>query len=75
MNVTRQLHDLGQSIWLHNITRALLTGGTLSRYSRDFAVAGLTSYPTIFDYAVKNCDFYDDAIRRQALRSSIVMIC
>jgi len=41
MNATQQLHDLGQSLWLDNITRALLTSGTLSRYIRDFAVTGL----------------------------------
>ncbi len=67
MNATRQLHDLGQSLWLDNITRALLTSGTLSRYIRDFAVTGLTSNPTIFDHAVKNGNFYDDAIRKKAL--------
>jgi len=67
MNASRQLHDLGQSLWLDNITRALLTSGTLSRYIRDFAVTGLTSNPTIFDHAVKNGDFYDDAIRKKAL--------
>jgi hypothetical protein len=42
MNATQQLHDLGQSLWLDNITRALLTSGTLSRYIRDFAVTGLS---------------------------------
>ena len=62
MNATQQLHDLGQSLWLDNITRALLTSGTLSRYIREFAVTGLTSNPTIFDQAIKNGDFYDDAI-------------
>jgi len=66
MNATRQLHDLGQSIWLDNITRALLTDGTLSRYMRDFAVTGLTSNPTIFDYAIGSGDFYDEAIREKA---------
>jgi transaldolase len=67
MNATRQLHDLGQSLWLDNITRALLTSGTLSRYIRDFAVTGLTSNPAIFDHAVKNGDFYNDAIHKKAL--------
>ena len=66
MNATRELHDLGQSLWLDNITRALLTSGTLSRYIREFAVTGLTSNPSIFDLAVKNGDFYDDAIREKA---------
>ncbi|MGP1678005.1 MAG: transaldolase [Burkholderiales bacterium] len=67
MNPTKQLHDLGQSLWLDNITRGLLTSGTLSRYIREFAVTGLTSNPTIFDHAIKNGDFYDAAIRKKAL--------
>jgi transaldolase len=67
MNATQQLHDLGQSLWLDNITRGLLTSGTLSRYIKEFAVTGLTSNPTIFDHAIKNGDFYDDAIRKKAL--------
>ena len=67
MNVTRRLHDLGQSLWLDNITRELLTSGTLSRYIREFAVTGLTSNPTIFDHAIKNGDFYHAAIRKKAL--------
>ncbi len=60
MNATQQLHDLGQSLWLDNITRELLTSGTLSRYIAEFAITGLTSNPTIFDQAIKNGDFYDD---------------
>ena len=67
MNAPQQLHDLGQSLWLDNITRGLLTSGTLSRYIRELAVTGLTSNPTIFDQAIKNGDFYDDAIRRKTL--------
>jgi transaldolase len=67
MNATQQLHGMGQSLWLDNITRELLTSGTLSRYIRDFAVTGLTSNPTIFDHAIKNGNFYDDAIRKKAL--------
>ncbi len=63
MNPTRQLHDLGQSLWLDNITRGLLASGTLARYIEDFAITGLTSNPTIFDLAIKESDAYDDAIR------------
>jgi transaldolase len=66
MNVTQQLHDLGQSLWLDNITRGLLTSGTLRRYIRDFSVTGLTSNPTIFDKAIKDTHFYDDAIHQKA---------
>ncbi|MEO8339191.1 MAG: transaldolase [Nitrospirota bacterium] len=66
MNATQELHDLGQSLWLDNITRGLLTSGTLGRYIREFAVTGLTSNPTIFDHAIKDGDFYGDAIRKKA---------
>jgi len=48
MNATRDLHELGQSLWLDNITRDLLTSGTLKRYIDDLSVTGLTSNPTIF---------------------------
>jgi len=65
MKATQQLHDLGQSLWLDNITRGLLTKGTLRRYIDEFSVTGLTSNPTIYDHAVKNTDFYDDAIRQK----------
>jgi transaldolase len=66
MNATRQLHDLGQSLWLDNISRGLLTSGTLGGYVSDFAVTGLTSNPTIFDQAIRNTALYDDSIRRKA---------
>ena len=65
MKATKRLHDLGQSLWLDNITRGLLTQGTLRRYIDEFSVTGLTSNPTIFDHAVKNTDFYNDAIRQK----------
>jgi transaldolase len=67
MNATRQLHDLGQSLWLDNITRGLLTSGALGRYIDDLSVTGLTSNPTIFDHAIKSGDLYRDAIRTKAL--------
>ncbi len=63
---TRQLHDLGQSLWLDNITRGLLTSGTLARYIDQWSVTGLTSNPTIFDHAIGNSNFYDDAIREKS---------
>ena len=62
MKTTQGLHDLGQSIWLDNITRDLLTSGTLQRYIDEFSVTGLTSNPTIFDHAIKNSTAYDAAI-------------
>ena len=57
------LHDLGQSLWLDNITRDLLRSGTLKRYIDELSVTGLTSNPTIFDHALKNSTAYDAAIR------------
>ena len=63
MKPTRALHDLGQSIWLDNITRKLLRTGVLRRYIDELSVTGLTSNPTIFDHAIKNSSDYDDAIR------------
>jgi transaldolase len=65
MKTTRQLRDAGQSLWLDNITRSLLTGGTLSRYIGELSVTGLTSNPTIFDHAIKNSHDYDAAIREK----------
>lgn len=67
MKSTQELHGIGQSLWLDNITRGLLTSGTLGRYIREFAVTGLTSNPTIFDHAIKDGNFYDDAIRKKAV--------
>ena len=52
MKATQQLHNLGQSLWLDNITRDLLSSGTLKRYIDELSVTGLTSNPTIFDDAV-----------------------
>jgi transaldolase len=66
MKPTQQLHALGQSLWLDNITRGLLTSGTLKRYIDELSVTGLTSNPTIFDQAIKKSSFYDDAIRAKA---------
>jgi transaldolase len=62
MNSIQHLKNLGQSLWLDNITRAMLADGTLRRYIREFAVTGLTSNPTIFDEAIKKSGAYDAAI-------------
>jgi transaldolase len=64
MNATQRLHDLGQSLWLDNITRDLLNSGTLKRYIDEWSVTGLTSNPTIFDQAIKNSASYDAAIQK-----------
>ena len=63
MTPTRKLHELGQSLWLDNITRDLLESGTLLRYIGDLDVTGLTSNPTIFNNAIKTGSDYDSAIR------------
>jgi transaldolase len=59
MNPTQQLHDLGQSLWLDNITRGLLDKGTLAEYINDYSITGLTSNPTIFDRAIEAGSDYD----------------
>ncbi|MHB8384722.1 MAG: transaldolase [Candidatus Binataceae bacterium] len=65
MKSTKQLHDAGQSLWLDNITRALLNSGGLKRYIDELSVTGLTSNPTIFDQAIKNGGDYDSAIAQK----------
>jgi transaldolase len=62
---TQRLHEIGQSLWLDNITHRLLASGTLLSYIRELSVTGLTSNPTIFDHAIKNSSDYDDVIRRK----------
>jgi hypothetical protein len=69
MIATQKLHNLGQSLWLDNITRDLLESGTLKRYIAELSITGLTSNPTIFDLAIKNSASYDRAIR-ESLRTS-----
>src|SRR5215472_14372633 len=65
MKATERLHQLGQSLWLDNITRDLLTSGTLQRYIDELSVTGLTSNPSIFDHAITHSRAYDEEIRRQ----------
>jgi len=66
MNKTQELHELGQSLWLDNITREILDNGTLRRYMSEYAITGLTSNPTIFDEAIGNTAAYDEGIRDKA---------
>src|SRR6201990_2176977 len=66
MKPTAALHDLGQSLWLDNITRELLNSGTLQRYIDELSVTGLTSNPTIFDHAIKKSAIYDGYISGNA---------
>ncbi|MFN8378633.1 MAG: transaldolase [Anaerolineae bacterium] len=63
--ITSQLHQLGQSLWLDNITRGLLDNGTLKHYIDDLSVTGLTSNPSIFNFAIKGSNFYDEAITQK----------
>jgi transaldolase len=67
MKATRQLHDLGQSLWLDNITRTLLDDGTLARYIAEDSITGLTSNPSIFDAAIGDGDAYDAGIHAKSL--------
>ncbi len=63
MKATQQLHDLGQSLWLDNITRDILNNGVLKGYIDDLSVTGLTSNPTIFDNAISKSSLYDAALQ------------
>jgi transaldolase len=65
MKATQQLHDLGQRLWLDNITRELISDGTLRRYIDEFSITGLTSNPTIFDQAIRGGHAYDTSIRQK----------
>ena len=65
MNIrTKKLHDLGQRLWVDNISREMLLNGTLARYISEWSVTGLTSNPTIFEHAISHGSFYDEAITR-----------
>ena len=68
MKATQLLHDLGQSLWLDNITRDLLDKNTLKQYIDELSVTGLTSNPTIFDHAIKHSAAYDAAITEKSRR-------
>ncbi len=68
MKPTQQLHDLGQSLWLDNITRDMLDRGTLKRYIDELSITGLTSNPTIFDHAIRKSTSYDDGFRQLLAR-------
>ena len=68
MKATKSLYNLGQSIWLDNITRDLLDSGRLKRYIDELSVTGLTSNPTIFNLAVKNSSAYDAEIKKGVAR-------
>jgi transaldolase len=65
MKATKELHDLGQGLWLDNITRDLLTTGTLKHYIDELSETGLTSNPMISDHAIKNSTSYDVSIRQK----------
>jgi transaldolase len=65
MNLSHQLHDMGQRLWLDNITRSLVSSGTFSRYIEKYSVTGLTSNPTIFEKAIKSSLDYDVAIQKK----------
>ena len=62
MNATSKLQELGQSLWLDNISRNMIDTGLLATYIRDFSITGLTSNPSIFDKAISSGDAYDEQI-------------
>ncbi len=65
----RKLNELGQSLWLDNITRDLLNNGTLGGYiNSGLSVTGLTSNPTIFDHAISKSASYDADVRSLAAK-------
>jgi transaldolase len=64
MKATQQPHDLGQSLWLDDITRDLLDKGTLKSYIDNLSITGLTSNPTIFEHAISKSDSYDKEVDR-----------
>src|SRR5262245_12042790 len=64
MKPTAKLHDIGQSLWLDNITRTMLGDGTLKSYIEELSVTGLTSNPTIFDKAISGGESYDEQIAK-----------
>ncbi|MEB0032159.1 transaldolase [Undibacterium sp. RTI2.1] len=72
MNAAQQLHQLGQSLWLDNITRDLLENDTLQHYVNDLAITGLTSNPTIFHHAIRDTNLYDEAIHEKSLSVSSI---
>ena len=67
-NNTQHLHDMGQRIWLDNITRHLLKSGALKHYISELSVTGLTSNPTIFEHAISGSTDYDDEIQKLLTR-------
>ena len=71
MKATEMLHNLGQSLWLDNITRDLLNGGGLKRYIDELSITGLTSNPTIFEKAIKHSTSYDAAIVKKLRRGKM----
>ncbi len=74
MNATLKLHELGQSLWLDNITRGLLDSGTLKTYLSDYSISGLTSNPTIFEQAIRNSNFYDEAIKQKFAQGKSLLV-
>jgi transaldolase len=70
MKPTERLHELGQSLWLDNITRPMLREGVLEGYIRDLSVTGLTSNPSIFEKAISGGDAYDEQIAELAPKAA-----
>ena len=63
MSRLHRLQAKGQSIWLDDLRRALLSTGALERMLREDAVTGVTSNPTIFAKAISASTDYDGPLR------------
>jgi transaldolase len=70
VNHTRELVELGQTLWLDNVSRPMLDDGTLARYIHDFNISGLTSNPSIFEKAIIEGNAYDETIRNSTENSA-----
>lgn len=65
-NRVKQIHELGQSIWLDFIDRKLIRSGNLQKLIDEDGVRGITSNPAIFEKAISGSADYDDDISRLA---------
>lgn len=71
-NPLLQLHSLGQSIWLDQISRSLLTTGALKRLIDEDGLRGMTSNPTIFQKAISGSEDYAEQLGQLARAGSSI---
>lgn len=58
------LKEMGQSVWLDNLSRKMLQTGTLQRFIQEDGVSGVTSNPSIFQKALSDSDLYEADLAR-----------